>query len=268
MNKMEILANAFDFIEQNLQYDIKTQEIAEACYCSKTVLEKMFRCIGHIGVHEYVVKRKMMLAARIITLNTSMNMLDIALACGYSTNESFSRAFKKVWNTNPSEFKSRKKFSELFPRFYPPIYDGGAYMNMQKDISELYDLFVQRRNCYFVCCDIRSLVPINEISHKAGDLAIIEAMNRMQREAGKEDIVFRIGGDEFVILTNRQDKQYAEDISEKIRKYNGQSIMFEDKEIPLSLHIATAKFDGENLRYKDLYEKLHIAINENKKKNR
>ena len=252
MNKMEILANALDFIEQNLQHDIKTQDVAETCFCSKTVLEKIFRCVGHIGVHEYVVKRKMMLAARSITSNTAMSMLDIALTWGYSTNESFSRAFKKVWNINPSEFKSRKKFSELFPRFYPPIQDGGTYMIMQKDISELYDLFVQRRNCYFVCCDIRSLVPINDISRKAGDLAIIETMNRMQREAGDEDIVFRIGGDEFVILTNREDIQYAEDISEKIRKYNGQTIVFEDKEIPLSLHIATAKFEGENLRYRDL----------------
>lgn len=264
MNKMEILANALDFIEQNLQHDIKTQDVAEACFCSKTVLEKIFRCVGHIGVHEYVVKRKMMLAARSITSNTAMSMLDIALTWGYSTNESFSRAFKKVWNINPSEFKSRKKFSELFPRFYPPIQDGGTYMIMQKDISELYDLFVQRRNCYFVCCDIRSLVPINDISRKAGDLAIIETMNRMQREAGDEDIVFRIGGDEFVILTNREDIQYAEDISEKIRKYNGQIIVFEDKEIPLSLHIATAKFEGENLRYRDLYESLHSAIMESK----
>lgn len=264
MNKMEILANALDFIEQNLQHDIKTQDVAEACFCSKTVLEKIFRCVGHIVVHEYVVKRKMMLAARSITSNTAMSMLDIALTWGYSTNESFSRAFKKVWNINPSEFKSRKKFSELFPRFYPPIQDGGTYMIMQKDISELYDLFVQRRNCYFVCCDIRSLVPINDISRKAGDLAIIETMNRMQREAGDEDIVFRIGGDEFVILTNREDIQYAEDISEKIRKYNGQTIVFEDKEIPLSLHIATAKFEGENLRYRDLYERLHSAIMENK----
>lgn len=264
MNKLEILANAFDYIEQNLQYDIKTQEVAEACFCSKSALEKMFRCVGHIGVHEYVVKRKMMLAARIITKDTAAGMLDIALACGYSTNESFSRAFKKVWNTNPSEYKSRKKFSELFPRFYPQIQDGGTYMNMQKDISELYDLFVQRRNCYFVCCDIRSLLPINEISRKAGDLAIIETMNRMQREAGDEDIVFRIGGDEFVILTNREDIQYAEDISEKIRKYNGQTIMFENKEIPLSLHIAVTKFEGKNLRYRDLYDKLHSAIMENK----
>lgn len=266
MNNMEILANAFEFIEENLQNEIKTKDVADACFCSKSLLEKIFRCVSDIGVHEYVIKRRMMLAARMITSENEISMLDIAVACGYSTNESFSRAFKSVWNCKPSEFKSRQAFSELFPRLYPPIQDGGAYMNERKnvDISEMYDLFVQRKNCFFVCCDIKRLVPINEISHKAGDLAIIEAMNRMQKEAGEEDLVFRIGGDEFVILTSRTDREYAQDICERIKKYNGQTFIYEEKEIPLELHIGAIKFEGSNLRYRDLFEQLHMAIDENK----
>ena len=46
MNNMEILANAFSFIEDNLHNDIRTQDVAEACYCSKSVLEKIFKCIN------------------------------------------------------------------------------------------------------------------------------------------------------------------------------------------------------------------------------
>ena len=114
-------------------------------------------------------------------------MLDIALVCGYSTHESFTRAFKSVWNCNPSDFKAKKEYFELFPRLYPPIEDGGAYMNGRRnvDISEMYDVFVQRKNCYFVCCDIKSLVPINEIAYKAGDLAILEAMNLWKEKREK-----------------------------------------------------------------------------------
>ncbi len=266
MNNMEILANALEYIEQHLKCEIKTKDVAEACYCSKSTLEKIFRCINRISVHDYVIRRRMMLAAKIIASEQETSLLDVALICGYSTNESFSRSFKSVWNCNPSEFKNNKVFSELFPRLYPPIQDGGAYLNMRRnvDISELYELFVQRRNCYFVCCDIKSLIPINEISHKAGDLAIIESMNRMNKEAGDEDIVFRIGGDEFVILTNSEDIHYAEDVCERIRKYNGQTFQFEDKEIPLNLYVTTVKFEGKNLRYRDLYEQLHTSIMESK----
>lgn len=266
MNNMEILANAFEYIEENLQGEIKTKDVAQACFCSKSALEKIFRCVSNISVHEYVTKRRMMLAAKMIVAGRADSLLDVALCYGYSTNESFSRAFKSVWNCNPSEFKPGKRFSELFPRFYPPIQDGGAYINMRRnvDISEMYDLFVQRKNCYFVCCDIKSLMPINEIAYKAGDLAIIETMKRMEKEAGEEDIVFRIGGDEFVMLTGSEDIKYAEEICERIRKYNGQTFEFEEKEIPLNLHVAIVKFEGSNLRYRDLFEQLHITIMENK----
>lgn len=62
------------------------------------------------------------------------------------------------------------------------------------DISELYDLFLERRDCYFICCDIKGLVPINEISVKAGDLAILEAVRRMESFAAEDDIVSALAG--------------------------------------------------------------------------
>lgn len=103
------------------------------------------------------------------------------------------------------------------------------------DISELYDLFKERKNCYFVCCDIRSLIPINEISRKAGDLAIAETARRMDQCSGPTDLVFRIGGDEFVMLTASEDPSYAEQIADKILAMNGQSFAYEERNIPLHL---------------------------------
>ena len=266
MNNMEILTNALSFIEENLANDIKTQDVAEACYCSKSVLEKIFKCIGKHGVHEYIMKRRMTIAARMIVSEKADHMLDIAIACGYSSNEAFSRAFKSVWNCNPSEFKAKTECFELFPRLHPPIQDGGAYMSERKhvDISELYDLFVQRKDCYFVCCDIKELLPINEISLKAGDLAILESMKRMEKEAGEDDIVFRIGGDEFVMLTSREEKEYALGVCEKIKAYNGKTFIFDGREIPLHLHTSVVKFVGKNMRYRDLYDQLHLAILDSK----
>jgi len=130
------------------------------------------------------------------------------------------------------------------------------------DISELYELFKTRKNCYFVCCDIDHLVPINEISNKAGDMAILESLRRMEAEAGEEDVIFRIGGDEFAMLTCSEDVAYAEAAAERIRKYNGEPIVFEGREIPLRLHIAVTKSSSGQVRYKDLFEQLHNAIQE------
>lgn len=265
MNKIEILTTALEYIEANLSSEIKTEDVAGACYCSKAALEKLFRCLNHMSVHDYVIRRRMTLAARMMRQQPEVSVLDVALAYGYSTNESFSRAFKKVWECNPSEFKENPLHFELFPRRYPPTMKGDAIVMKNVDISELYEFFKTRKNCYFVCCDIEHLLPINDISHKAGDMAILEALRRMEAEAGAEDVIFRIGGDEFVLLTDSEDVTYAEGIAERICANNGKPIVFEGKDIPLGLHIAVTKLSSGNVRYKDLFEQLHNAIQEVKK---
>ena len=132
------------------------------------------------------------------------------------------------------------------------------------DISELYDLFKERKDCYFVCCDIKEMMRINEISHKVGDLAIIEAMERMSAAAGEGDVLFRIGGDEFCILTDSREKAYAEGVAQAIRAKNGETFSGEGKDVPLILHTTAVGLELSKLRYDELYMGLHRAIEEGK----
>lgn len=262
MNNIELLTTALSFLEDNLTEKITTEDVAKACYCSKSTLEKLFRCVNNLSVHDYIIRRRMTKAAKLLFTNKEMSILEVALEYGYNSNEAFTRAFKQVWNCKPSEFRTQTRYSELFPRLQVGLTQGEQSMK-KVDISELYDLFKERHDCYFICCDINHLIPINEISHTAGDLAIIESMNRMNNAAGDEDVVFRIGGDEFVLLTNSSDIAYAESIAAKIEACNGNPIHFEDKEIPLSLYVAITKLnDGPNIKYIEMYGRFHDIINE------
>ena len=128
------------------------------------------------------------------------------------------------------------------------------------DISELYDLFRSRKNCWFVCCDIDHLVPINEISHKAGDLAILESMQRMEAVAGDDDVIFRIGGDEFALLTNSEDETYAKGLADQILSHNGEPIDFEGRQIPLSLYAGTVTLGKKVGRYSEMFTELQSVI--------
>lgn len=266
MNNMDLLSSALEYIENHLENEIKTEDIARECYCSKSSLEKMFRCVNNVTVREYLVRRRMMKAARLLAERPQTGILEIALQYGYSTNESFTRAFKQVWNCTPSEFRSHPRFLELFPRINRPLENGDAYMKQRRnvDISELYDLFASRRDCYFVCCDIKNMIAINEISRKAGDLAILEAMKRLSEAAGEEDVVFRIGGDEFAILTSSTEEQAAQALADRIRNENEQTFCFEGGQIPLSLYVGAAKFSAPVVRYNELFTGLHTVIKESK----
>lgn len=260
MGKLEVLVDALDYIEAHLTEEIRTEAMAEACYCSKSGLEKLFRQVNHISVHDYVVRRRMSLAARELLANPRTRLIDLAVAYGYGSNEAFARAFRQVWGVMPSAFRGRKRYSELFPRLRVPEEEDLSMGRKRVDITELYDLFRQRRKCWFICCDIQRLIPINEISHAAGDLAILEALRRMNDAAGDEDVVFRIGGDEFAMLTNTEDAGCAEGIMRRILAENDKCIEWEGRQIPVALYGSLARMDEGTLRYNDLFAKLHGAI--------
>ena len=262
MQRIELLMTALEYIEIHLRDEIKTEDIASACFCSKSTLEKLFRSVHNISVHEYIVRRRMTLAARKLSAQPELPILDVAVEYGYSTHESFARAFEQVWNCKPSEFRTAK-FTELFPRLNVPPQEGDNYVMQRRhvDINELYDLFQERKDCFFVLCDIRHMIEINDISRKAGDLAILEQMRRMTAASGEDDITFRIGGDEFCILTCSSNHAYAEQIAEKIRSMNGQTFSYEDQEIPLKLHVTTVSLKECN-GYEEVFAGLHNAIKE------
>ena len=265
MDNISLLIKSLDYIECHLKDNIKTIDIANACYCSKSTLEKLFHYVYNISVHDYMIRRRMMLAGRLLNEQPDISILSVAVEYGYSSHEAFARAFKEIWNCNPSEFRN-KKYSEVFPRLRAPIKEGDLYMLGRRnvDISQLYDLFCERRNCCFICCDIKNMILINDISLKAGDLAILESMRRMDEAAGEEDIVFRIGGDEFCILTDNASQDYAEKIANEINSHNEETFAYEDRQIPLSLYTTVTKASGSHVRYNELFSELHLAIKASK----
>lgn len=270
MENIQLLIEALEYIEDNLTESIKTETIADHLHCSKSTIEKLFRYINNISIRDYIIRRRMSKASRDIVQNPEKTLLDIAVEYGYGSNEAFSRAFSSVWQVSPSEFKRNPSDFELFPgyRIDRELMEERTMADRKKiDVSELYDCIKERKGCYLVLGDIKSLIPINDISHKAGDLAIITAMKRMEQAAGGDDIVFRIGGDEFVLLTNSSDESYARGICEEILSHNQEPISWEGKEIPLSLYVKVVRYEGGTaLRYAEFFTMLQNELSDEYKR--
>lgn len=270
MENIQLLVEALEYIDNNLTESINTEDIANHLYCSKSTIEKLFKYINNMTIRDYIIRRRMSKAAIELTTHPEKTLLDIGVQYGYSSNEAFTRAFHNVWQVSPSEFKKNPANYELFPGYKldRELMEEERMKDRKKmDISELYDCIKDRTGCYLILGDIKSLIPINDISIKAGDLAIITAMNRMENAAGKEDIVFRIGGDEFVILTNSKDETYAKTVCASIISHNKECIVWENHEIPLSMYVKAVRFDGDGgLRYSEFFTMLHNEISEDYKR--
>ncbi len=79
----------------------------------------------------------------------------------------------------------------------------------------------------FVFADVNGLKLTNDIfGHAAGDNLIIKSANILKRACSEKDSVARIGGDEFVLVLPRTDKEDAEKLIEKIRsEFSTEKIM-------------------------------------------
>lgn len=258
MKNLNILTDALGYIESNLCNEISQNDIAKNCYCSLSNLQKLFRYVFHESVGEYVAKRRLTSAARDLH-NTDMTVLEVAVKYCYNSAEVFTRAFTKLWHITPSRFRKEWSFSGIYPKFDFEFDEGANIMPIKKkyDISELYDYLKSNVNTYVLSFDMVQLMPINEnYGHEAGDKAILESLRRIDENCGENMLMFRIGGDEFVLVSGYENRDDVAELASKILAHNGETISHNGIDIPVSLRVGAMKIKGKNVRYGELFTKL------------
>lgn len=234
MQKFDILTAALTYIEGHLDEELTREKIADSCYVSLSALEKLFRYAVHMGIRDYINRRRMTMAARDLVYN-GCSVTDVAMKYQFQSVEVFSRAFRRVWFENPSAFREKYRFTDIFPPIVCIHQKEDEHMLKQVDMSAAFDYMREHSGSFVLCADIKELTPLNAISHKLGDLAILTMAQRLEAVAGEEMVVMRVGGDEFVLLTALTELGAAEALREKLLAMNGETISFEGKEYPLHL---------------------------------
>jgi AraC family transcriptional regulator len=205
--------------------------------------------------------------------STNLTITEIAMKYQYNSPETFTRAFKKLWEVTPSEFKNQWRFTRIFPKItgigYYNLSNGGREMIKKVDISDVYDALKAKANTWVCCFDIQGLVPINNISYEAGDKAILETAHRIEASCTSEMLLFRIGGDEFALVTGLTDQEEAEELAQSILSKNNQTFTCNGQDIPLALRVGMLRMPEKesNLRYQELFTNMHQAINDTRDKN-
>lgn len=240
-NDVDLLVRAIDYIENNLENELDVHRVAANCFCCVSGLSKTFRYVFHLSVKEYIIRRRISCAAKML-LEGKENILEVAVRFGYGSAEAFSRSFKKIWGVSPREFRRNRHFSGHTPKLcvYPDNNrNWEVHMRVKYDLTQLYEILQERRDCYYICADGAHLERINnDLGREAGDMVLGEIMRRIDEACtDDEDLILRVGGDEFVAFTNSKDAAYADAIVEKIVAQNGNAIRFNDREINVYIHI-------------------------------
>lgn len=115
MDSLNNMNHALAYIEEHLTEDIDYSKVAKIACCSEYHFKRMFSFLAGISLSEYIRRRRLTLAAFDLQ-DTNLRIIDIAVKYGYSSADSFSRAFHSVHGILPSEARSENTQLKAYPR--------------------------------------------------------------------------------------------------------------------------------------------------------
>lgn len=105
-----------DYIENHLDGKLELKTVAEAVHYSKYHLHRLFTDTVGMTIHDYVQRRQLTEAAKLLVFS-DQPIIEIALICGYESQQSFSSAFKAMYKSPPAEYREKRCFYPLQLRF-------------------------------------------------------------------------------------------------------------------------------------------------------
>lgn len=118
MSDISLMLKAIEFIEAHLTETVTIADVAEAVSFSLFHFSRTFSRITRHAPYDYLIRRRLSEAARRL-LETDEKVIDIAFRYQFNAPETFSRAFKRMFNLQPRQIKTGPGFDQrrLLPRF-------------------------------------------------------------------------------------------------------------------------------------------------------
>ncbi|KAA8674509.1 helix-turn-helix transcriptional regulator [Clostridium sp. HV4-5-A1G] len=104
MNYNACIRKSIEYINDNLDKKMRLEDIAGKVFLSKFHFHRVFHAATGESVAQYIRRRRLEEAAKEL-VNTDSKIVDIALKYQFSSQESFTRAFKKLYGTPPRKFR-------------------------------------------------------------------------------------------------------------------------------------------------------------------
>jgi len=129
MDTLSSMNNALAYIEEHLTEDIDYSKISKIAYCSEYHFRRMFSFLSGISLSEYIRRRRLTLAV-VDLKERDLKIIDVAVKYGYSSADSFSRAFYSMHGILPSEARSENIQLKAYPKMtFQLSIKGGCEMN-------------------------------------------------------------------------------------------------------------------------------------------
>lgn len=120
-----------DYIVRHLDDGLSLAEISEIAHFSKYHFHRQFAQFMGINLFRYIQLMRIKRASYQLVFQPDLRILDIALQSGFENHESFSRAFKKLFQQSPSEFRKQPQWLNWYKHYPKPPKRGVKIMQVE-----------------------------------------------------------------------------------------------------------------------------------------
>src|SRR5262249_37542467 len=93
-----------EFVHANLEEELNLKEMAQSVGLSTAHFSQMFRKSTGESPHGFVLRRRIERSKEMLRAGEG-RILDIAIACGFKTQQHFARVFRKLCGASPTEYR-------------------------------------------------------------------------------------------------------------------------------------------------------------------
>lgn len=104
-DRLRLVQQAIYYIDTHLAEPLTLSNLAKTAGMSPNYFSALFHSVSGIALWDYINSRRIDLAISQILEEPKLNILEIALSCGYNNTANFNKAFKKITGLTPSAYR-------------------------------------------------------------------------------------------------------------------------------------------------------------------
>jgi AraC family transcriptional regulator len=93
-----------ELVQAKIEGELSLDEMAQSVGLSTAHFARMFRKSTGQTPHQFVLRQRLE-RAKVMLRAPDARVLDVAVACGFKTQQHFAQVFRDVWGVNPTEYR-------------------------------------------------------------------------------------------------------------------------------------------------------------------
>jgi transcriptional regulator GlxA family with amidase domain len=129
------ILKAIELMEEHLADRLPMEEIADAVCLSRRQVERLFQSELETSPSRYYLQLRLE-RARLLVTQSAMQIVEIAVACGFVSASHFSKCYRQFHGISPQETRDQRQPSVQRPALHKETGAGEAVHLMQRNAEE------------------------------------------------------------------------------------------------------------------------------------